>query len=162
MPPPLLYDLNQFNPDRPLYGIEEIRQINPQRFEMEQLTAVLHVDTDLNGIVGYKDVSNEEFWARGHMPGYPIMPGVVICECMAQLAGFFARKYDLLGGDYIGFGGMDKVRFRAPVFPGSRLYLMAQCVNIRARRLATFQFQGIVNDQMVASGEMIGAAIERI
>lgn len=162
MPPPLLYDLSTFDENNPVFDLEAIREINPQRFEMEQLTAILHVDTEMNGVVGFKDISENEFWARGHMPGYPIMPGIVICECMAQLAGFYARKFDLLGGDYIGFGGMDKVRFRAPVYPNSRLFLMAQCVSMRARRLATFQFQGIVNGEMVASGEMIGAAINRI
>ena len=52
------------------------------------------------------------------MPGYPLMPGVVMCEAAAQLSSYFAVKYDLLGCDVIGLGGIENVRFRGSVFPG--------------------------------------------
>jgi len=161
MPPQFLYDLDQFDFDKPLFEIEDIRRVNPQRHEMEQLTAVVHIDPENNGIVGYKDVTEEEFWTAGHMPGFPLMPGVILCEAAAQLAGFYARKYNLLGGDYLGFGGMNEVRFRAPVFPGCRLVLMARTGRIRAGRRAEFEFQGFVDGKMVFSGEMIGVSIVR-
>jgi 3-hydroxyacyl-[acyl-carrier-protein] dehydratase len=128
---------------------------------MEQLSAILMIDESQNLAVGYKDVTKEEFWITGHMPGFPLMPGVILCECAAQLAGFYARKYNLLGGDYLGFGGMDDVRFRHPVFPGCRLLLMAKVTKIRKHRRAEYDFQGFVNDRMVFSGSMIGVPIER-
>jgi 3-hydroxyacyl-[acyl-carrier-protein] dehydratase len=161
MPPPTLYDVSQFDFNRPLFDIEGIRRVNPQRNQMEQLTGVVHVDRERHGVVGFKDVTENEFWVTGHMPGFPLMPGVVMCECIAQLAGFYARKYDILGGEFVGFGGMDEVRFRAPVFPNSRLILMAQCTKIRPKRRAYFQFQGLVGDRMVFSGSMIGVPISR-
>ena len=161
MPPVALYDPSQFDFNNPLYNLEQIREINPQRFEMEQLTAIVHIDRDKHGIVGYKDVTDQEFWCRGHMPDFPLMPGVILCEGAAQLAGFYARKYKLLGGDYLGFGGMNEVRFRSPVFPGNRLILMAQITKIRPQRMAHFDFQGFVADRMVFSGEMIGVPIVR-
>jgi 3-hydroxyacyl-[acyl-carrier-protein] dehydratase len=89
------------------------------------------------------------------------MPGVILCEAAAQLAGFYARKYNLLGGDYLGFGGMDEVRFRSPVFPGSRLVIAAKATKIRIHRRAEFDFQGFVGERMVFSGSMIGVPIER-
>ena len=101
MPPPPLYSLENLDFDNPQFDLEAIRRVNPQRHEMEQLTAVLRVDLETRGLVGYKDISQTEFWITGHMPGFPLMPGVVMCECAAQLAGFFARKYDILGGDYL-------------------------------------------------------------
>ena len=161
MPPQPLYDLSQFDFDKPVFTIEDIREVNPQRFEMEQLTAIVHVDREEHGIVGYKLVTNDEFWCRGHMPGYPLMPGVVQCEAAAQLANFYARKFGILGGDFLGFGGMDDVRFRAPVFPGSRLDILARVTRMRAPRRAEFAFQGYVNGSMVFSGEMIGVAIAK-
>lgn len=161
MPPQALYDVSKMDFDRPLYDLMAIRSVNPQRHEMEQLTAIVHVDREHHGAVGYKDVTDREFWVQGHMPGFPLMPGVILCEAAAQLAGFYARKFDILGGDYLGFGGMDEVRFRAPVFPGNRLILMARLVDLRPKRRAEFAFQGFVKDRMVFSGSMIGVPINR-
>jgi 3-hydroxyacyl-[acyl-carrier-protein] dehydratase len=161
MPPQQIYLLETLNFDAPLFDLEAIREINPQRFEMEQLTGILHVDTENHGIVGFKDVSHDEFWARGHMPGFPLMPGVILCECAAQLAGFYARKYKLLAGDFLGFGGMNEVRFRAPVVPGDKLVIMAKLSRLRAGRRAEFDFQGYVGERMVYSGQMIGVPINK-
>ncbi len=156
-----LYDLSTLDFSSPLYGIEDIRQVNPQRFEMEQLTAIVHVNRDEHLIVGYKQLGDEEFWIRGHMPGFALMPGVVQCEAAAQLGGFYARKFDLIGGDYLGFGGMDNVRFRKPIFPGSRLDLVARVTRVMARKLATFQFQGWVGGELMFEGQMLGVTVNR-
>ena len=161
MPPPRLYNLNDVDFDNPVFDLDEIRQVNPQRHEMEQLTAIVYVDQENGGVIGYKDVTNKEFWNAGHMPGYPMMPGVILCECAAQLAGFYARKFQLLGGDFLGFGGLDDVRFRAPVYPGCRLVLMVRLKSIRPKRRAEFAFQGFVEEKMVFSGTMIGVPISR-
>jgi 3-hydroxyacyl-[acyl-carrier-protein] dehydratase len=161
MPPPALYNLSTIDFSRPIFDIEAIRRVNPQRNQMEQLTAVVYVDTVHHGLVGYKDITEDEFWVPGHMPGFPLMPGVVMCEAAAQLAGFYASKYKLLGGDFVGFGGMDEIRFRAPVFPNCRLILMARMRELRPNRRAKFEFQGLVKDQIVFTGNMLGVPIMR-
>ena len=161
MPPPPLFEYQQLDFDKPMFDLEEIRKVNPQRFEMEQLTAVVHADQENGCIVGYKDITDQEFWIAGHMPNFPLMPGIVLCECAAQLAGFYARKFDLLGGDFLGFGGMDSVRFRAPVLPNCRLILLCKILKVRPKRLAEFEFQGFVDEKMVFNGTMIGVPISR-
>jgi len=161
MPPPPIYNIEEFDFDNPLYDLNDIRRVNPQRHEMEQLTAVVDIDAEGRRALGYKDVTEEEFWVTGHMPGFPLMPGVILCECAAQLAAFYARKEKLLGGDYLGFGGMTDVRFRRPVFPGCRLVLMTGVTKVRPNRRVEFDFQGLVDQRIVFSGTMIGVPINR-
>ncbi|MEX2173733.1 MAG: beta-hydroxyacyl-ACP dehydratase, partial [Pirellulaceae bacterium] len=93
----LLVDLAQVDFDRPIATLDDIRKINPQRFEMEQLTAVVYANETDFSCVGYKDVTDKEFWVRGHMPGMPLMPGVVMLESIAQLCSYVTQRYDLLG-----------------------------------------------------------------
>lgn len=161
MPSEPLVDMSQFDFENPMFTLDDIRRVNPQRHEMEQLTAVVSVDTATHTVVGFRNVGDKEFWATGHMPGFPLMPGVIQCEAAAQLGGFYARKYDLIGGDYLGFGGMDSVRFRRPIFPNCRLDLVAQVTRVRARKLAQFRFQGFVDDQLMFEGQMLGVTVNR-
>ena len=136
--------------------VEEIRKYNPQRFEMEQLTAIVHVDSENHVCVGYKDVTSDEFWCRGHMPGMPLMPGVLMCEAAAQLASFYTQRFDVLGAEMVGFGGLEEVRFRGPVIPGDRLFVMTELEKLRRGRMVIARFQGLVQDRIVFDGRLKG------
>lgn len=162
MPSEPLFDYQKFNFDKPQYDINEIRRINAQRHEMEQLSAVVWCDEASQSILGYKDVTEEEFWVKGHMPGFPLMPGVLLCEAAAQLCAFFVRKFNLLmAGDFMGFGGMDNVRFRQAVFPPARVVFLAKATRIRPRVVAQFKFQAYVDDKLCMEGELLGMPISR-
>lgn len=154
-----LFDVSTLDPHKPVADIEEIRRLNPQRFEMEQLTAVVHVNEDRTLCVGYKDVTEKEFWVRGHMPGMALMPGVVMIECVAQLCSYFVHKDDMLGCELVGLGGLENVKFRDPVFPGSRLWVICKKVRLRRGAMVTCLFQGIVDGEIVVEGELKGVAI---
>jgi 3-hydroxyacyl-[acyl-carrier-protein] dehydratase len=123
------------------------------------LTAIVHEDYDEHICVGYKDTSHDDFWVRGHMPGMPLMPGVVMLEAAAQLCSYYAQKVDLLGTRMIGFGGLEDVRFRDPVFPGDRLILLCQLVKARRGRMLVSRFQGAVHDNLVVEGVLKGVPI---
>lgn len=156
----LIIDLQTLDLNRVIAGLDEIRRYNPQRFEMEQLTAIIHEDVEQHICVGYKEITPDEFWVRGHMPGMPLMPGVVMLEACAQLCAYFASKYRLLGDDLvIGFGGLEEVRFRDPVLPGSRMYLLSQLSKVRRGRLIISRFQGVVGDTLVVEGTLKGIPI---
>ena len=107
MPPELHLDLSKLDCGRVVADQEAIRQINPQRHEMEQLTAIVHVNREQHLIAGYKDVRPDEFWVKGHMPDYPLLPGVLMCEAAAQLCSYYTATEGLLQGDFIGFGGLE-------------------------------------------------------
>ncbi len=145
--------------EHPIADIEAIRALNPQRFEMEQLTAILYEDVERSVCAAYKDVTVNEFWVRGHMPGMPLMPGVIMLEAVAQLSSYFTQKHDLLGAAMVGFGGVDEVRFRGVVTPGDKLIVMVQLEKARRGRMIVAGFQGTVDGQLVLEGKLRGIPI---
>ena len=155
----LFIDLSLVDFDNPTAGIDDIRQTNPQRFEMEQLTAIVHDDIDAGIFVAYKDISSEDFWVRGHMPGMPLMPGVVMLEACAQACSYFGQRHDLLGSEMLGFGGLDNVRFRDPVIPGERFVIICRLVKARRNRMIICDFQGVVNGNLACEGTLRGIPI---
>lgn len=160
MPPELLVDPTQIDLNHIVADREAIRRVNQQRFEMEQLTAIVHLDPAQHLVIGYKDVGADEFWVRGHMPGYPLLPGVLMCEAAAQLCSYYIATQKIMGGDFIAFGGMDNVRFRAPVRPGDRLVMIAKAVRVN-RRQTICNVQGFVGTTMVFHADIVGVPLTR-
>jgi 3-hydroxyacyl-[acyl-carrier-protein] dehydratase len=160
MPPELHANPRQFDLTHIVADVEEIRKVNPQRFEMEQLTAIVHIDRDQQLIVGYKDVRPDEFWVRGHMPEYPLLPGVLMCEAAAQLCSYYSMTQGLSQGDFIGFGGIENVRFRGPVRPGDRLVLIGKATKLH-RRQTIFNVQAFLEETMVFHADIIGVPMSR-
>ncbi len=158
MPPAALVDLATIDTSKVLFDLEAIRQANRQRFEMEQLSAIVSIDTVNKVIVGYKDLTDKEFWVRGHMPDFPLMPGVLICEAAAQLCSFFTVHVKLVEEAFMGFGGMEDVRFRGMVRPGDRLILVSKATRLH-RRQTIFETQGFVDSNMVYHGKIIGVPL---
>ena len=154
-----IVDLSQIDLNSTIADSDEIARLNPQRFEMAQLTAVVYENLDDYTCVGYKDITDEEFWVRGHMPQFALMPGVIMLEAIAQCCSFFCQRNDLLGADVIGFGGLEEVRFRDPVTPGDRLYLICKMVRVRRGRLIVCRFQGVVGESICVEGILKGIPI---
>lgn len=151
-----LVDLSKIDFDNPIAEVDEIRDFNPQRHEMEQLSAIVHEDVERKECVGYLDVTDHEFWVRGHMPDLPLMPGVMMLEAAAQMCSYMVQKNDLLNSALVGFGGVEKVRFREPVFPGQRLILIAKLTKIRPKWMIMCDFQGVVGEKIVLEGTLKG------
>ncbi len=143
MPPQFIYDITALDLSRDLFDQDAVRECNPQRGDMEQLNGILYVNEDLHQILGYKDIRADEFWVEGHIPGRPLLPGVLMIEAAAQLASFYTRKY--VGWDnFIGFGGVDQTKFRMQLPPGKRMLLLGQQLWHRHRRIQC-HVQGVVD-----------------
>jgi 3-hydroxyacyl-[acyl-carrier-protein] dehydratase len=161
MPPQLIIEPDKLDFAHPVADTEAIRRVLPQRFEMEQLTAIVCVDSDEKMIVAYKDVRPDEFWVRGHMPDFPLLPGVLMCEAAAQLCSYYINTQGLMSGDFVAFGGLENVKFRGAVRPGDRLILAARLLEFRAGRRARFSVQGIVGSTLVFHGDIIGVPFSK-
>ena len=164
MPPPLLFDLSQIDLTvDPLFDKESICKINPQRFEMQQLDGILWCDKEKSQILGYKDVTDKEFWVRGHIPGRPLMPGVIMIEAAAQLSSFLLKEIFKEPG-FIGFAGIGDAKFRSVIEPGNRLYLLGQIIKYKRRKRTTHvetRVQGVVNDTMAFEAVVAGMQIPK-
>jgi len=154
---PLILDFSEYDLNNVVADTNEIRRYNPQRYEMEHLTAICFEDRERNICVGYKDLTQNEFWARGHMPNMPLMPGVIMCEAAAQVASYYSHKYALMEG-LIGFGGLEEVRFRGVVQPGERFVIVSRLLKLR-RSIMTCEFQCFVKQNMVCEGILKGVSL---
>jgi len=158
-PEPIL-DLAQVDLSRVLVDREELRKHNPQRFEFEQIDAVVHIDREKHIIVGYKDARADEFWVRGHMPDFPLLPGVLMCEAGAQLVAYYVSITGYKQSDFIAFGGLENVRFRRTVRPGDRFVLIGKSMRMNGRQ-TVFNVQGFVGKTMVFHGDIIGVQFNK-
>jgi len=140
-----------------VFNKQEIEEVNPQRYEMQHLDGIIWYDKEKFLILGYKDITEKEFWVRGHIPGRPLMPGVIMIEAAAQLSSVFIKRvYQKTG--FIGFAGIEDAKFRKPVEPGSRLYLLG-CITGYDRKKYTCVAQGVVNGIMVFDAVLSGLRV---
>lgn len=129
-----MIDPKDYPPDRLVMTREQVQQINPHRFEFAQLDGVLHCDPDDKLFVALRIVREDEFWIRGHIPGRPLFPGVLMCETLAQAASVHAQMLlDRKDGTFFGFAAMDEVRFREAVEPGTTLWVAGELVKLSSR-----------------------------
>ncbi len=130
----------------------EIQAIIPHRFPFLLVDRIIEVEWGKRA-VGLKNVSINEWFFQGHFPAYPVMPGVLIMEALAQTLAVAVLGQEEFKGRLAFFGGMNEVRFKRQVVPGDTLRLEAEITQIRgpvckATGVAT------VGGQVAARGEM--------
>ena len=162
MPADAPFDPSNYDFARPLIGIEQIRAVNPHRFEMELLTGIVALDPARHVVVGFKDLTAADFWVRGHMPGFPLLPGVLMCEAAAQLTGFYVVYQKITDpGVLVALGGIEEARFHRPVRPGDRLVMVG--TGLRAhRRMTKFKVVGYVGTDKAFEAVLIGVPIGQL
>jgi len=156
----LIVDPSLYDPGKPIATLEDIRKFNAHRFEMELLTGILLEDYETKTAVGYLQTSVNDFWVRGHMPGFPLLPGVLMCEVAAQLTGYVANKYDLMSGGILGLAGLDEVRFRGVVHPGDLLVVQTRLLYCK-KMLIAGEFIELVGNDIVCEGIVKGVPLQK-
>jgi len=138
--------------------IMRVMKLLPHRYPFLMIDKIIDMDGD-NSAIGVKAVTINEPFFQGHFPKFPVMPGVLLIEGMAQTAG--ALCSDGLGEDYepslVFFMSIDKAKFRRPVFPGDTVHYHVKKIRSRGR-VWRFGCEAKVNGQLVAEAE-IGAMI---
>ena len=143
--------LGEERPQRYL-DVREIRNVLPHRYPFLMVDRILRVEGE-NKIIGLKNVSANEPYFQGHFPDYPIMPGVLQLEALAQTAGMLLlRKLEHTGKVAL-LVSLDGVKLRQAVKPGDQLLLEAETVRLRSR-MAVVKARSTVNGELTCEAEM--------
>jgi beta-hydroxyacyl-ACP dehydratase FabZ len=144
-----------------MLNVREILKHIPHRYPFVLVDRIIEIDPE-HKIVGIKNVSINENFFQGHFPNHPVMPGVLICEALAQVGAIFA--HNARGGrdedKIFVLTGLDKVKFKRPVEPGDQLRLEVTCLK---RRGSFWKLFGVasVEGKMVAQAEISAMEIEK-
>jgi len=133
---------------------EELEKVMPHRDPM------LLVDTSEqteNGVISKYTVPDDPYYTRGHFPGNPIVPGVILCEIMAQ--GSVLLFHEKLEGKLALYAGMDKVRFKHSVRPGDTVVVRSKILSTRGMFISV-QAEATVNEMLCASGTLSFMLVE--
>lgn len=136
-----------------MLDINEIKKYLPHRYPFLLVDRIIETDRRKK-IVGLKNVTGNEEFFNGHFPDFPIMPGVLILEAMAQVACVLSMI--ILGGgsnSVVYFMGIDKAKFRKPVVPGDQLRMELEVLKQRGK-IFCFQGNAYVGENLVAEAEL--------
>jgi 3-hydroxyacyl-[acyl-carrier-protein] dehydratase len=138
--------------------INEIMKYLPHRYPFLLVDRIIDLQP-AESIVGIKNVSMNEPFFQGHFPGQPVMPGVLIIEALAQVAGIMAFQAGV-EGNLVYFMSMDRVKFRHPVVPGDQIRLE---VKVLQRRGNVWKVSGAakVEGKVVAEAELTAMVTDR-
>lgn len=157
MAPQLLFDISDIDLSQTVLGVDDIERVNPHRGAMRMIDGITWISEDKNRAIAFKDVRADEFWVPGHIPGRPLFPGVLMLEAAAQLASYLT-VIRMPGLKFMGFVGLDHVKFRGQVVPGDRLYIIGEGVECRARR-SICNAQGLVRGSLTFEATITGMPI---
>jgi 3-hydroxyacyl-[acyl-carrier-protein] dehydratase len=132
----------------PLLDIDAIREILPHRYPFLLVDSILELEPER--IVGIKNVTANEPWAMGHFPDFPVMPGVLIIEAMAQVAGVLVLKQiPDRASKLVLLASVEEAKFRRPVRPGDQLRI-EMIVGKRKASVAKMHGKATVDGVVVA------------
>lgn len=137
-------------------SIGEIINLLPHRYPFLLVDKILELEG--NKIVGVKNVSINEPFFQGHFPGHPVMPGVLIIEAMAQTGCVLMFSKEENKGKIPLFAGIDKARFKKPVYPGDRLIIKVEILKM-VRGIGKAKAEAYVDDNLAAFAELLFTAV---
>ena len=136
----------------------DIQKILPHRYPFLLVDKIIEIEPDKKA-VGIKNVTINEQFFTGHFPGRPVMPGVLIVEAMAQVAGVLLMNKKENIGKYAYFMSLDNVKFRKTVVPGDQLRLEVEVVKLKSKT-GQVHTRALVNDAIVSEADLMFALVD--
>jgi beta-hydroxyacyl-ACP dehydratase FabZ len=143
-----------------MLDVKEIFKSIPHRYPFLLVDRIVEIEGN-EKVVGIKNVSINESFFRGHFPNRPVMPGVLICEAMAQVGAIFAHnaRGGMTDNKVFVLTGLDNVKFKRPVEPGDQLRMELTCLK---RRGSFWKMAGVatVEGKLVAQAEISAMEVD--
>ena len=140
--------------------VMQIMEVLPHRFPFLLIDRILELDLDNLKVKAIKNVTYNEDFFVGHFPHFPVMPGVLIIEAMAQAGAYMMiqkAKKEGIEGDYtVLFAGIESAKFRKPVQPGDQIVFEVEGINIK-KSMGKIKGVAKVDDQIVAEAILMAA-----
>ncbi len=139
--------------------IQEIMRLLPHRYPfllVDRITSLI----PSTSVIGIKNVTVNEPFFQGHFPEQPIFPGVLVLEGMAQAGGCMAfySVPEMIGERLVYFAGVDKARFRKPVFPGDQIVYRLELLKHK-RMMMVMKAEAFVDDQLVTEAQLMASFV---
>ncbi|HKY09945.1 MAG TPA: 3-hydroxyacyl-ACP dehydratase FabZ [Candidatus Binatia bacterium] len=143
-----------------MLDVKEIFKSIPHRYPFLLVDRIIEIDGN-EKVVGIKNVTINDHFFQGHFPHHPVMPGVLICEAMAQVGAIFAHnaRGGMTDDKVFVLTGLDNVKFKRPVEPGDQLRMELTCLK---RRGSFWKMQGVatVEGKLVAQAEISAMEVD--
>jgi 3-hydroxyacyl-[acyl-carrier-protein] dehydratase len=131
--------------------LAQIKRMIPHRYPFLFVDRVVEINE--NSLTGIKNVTNNEWFFQGHFPDYPVMPGVLQIEALAQASALLVIHKHKLGNKPLYFMSIDKVKFRSQVVPGDVLHLEVELIRFGGK-ISKCTGRALVNGKISAEAEM--------
>lgn len=142
-----------------MLNIDEIKKLIPHRYPFLLVDKITELEVGKRA-VGIKNVTVNEPFFQGHFPEYPLMPGVLIVEALAQVCGVTMMSVEENKGKLGVFAGIDKVRIKREVRPGDTLTMEVEMTTLR-KNIAKADAKAYVGEELVCKGELMFALVEK-
>lgn len=160
MPAEFVFDITDIDLNAIVADRAAIALVIPHRGDMLQIDRIVWHDQTLDHGIAVKEVRSDEFWVPGHIPGNPLLPGVLMIEASAQLASWMyhtrSERYW-----FAGFTRIEDTTFRGQVVPGDDMYLLCKCLKYNIKRFIC-QCQGVVDGRIVFETKVTGMAFPKM
>lgn len=155
-----IFDLSAIDLSGCVHTRKDLERYNPHRGEVALLDKIVWHDDECDVGIALKQVRDDEWWVRGHIPGMPLMPGVLMVEAGAQLASFLYYKRS---GQtwFAGFTRIEETTFRGHVVPGNDLYIVCKSIKYQLKRFVS-RVQGYVDGEMCFDSKITGMAFPKL
>ncbi len=151
-----LFNISEQDLSSEFISPDTLNKVLPQCGEMRQIDRVVWINDEATEAIGIKVVRDDEFWVPGHVPGRPLLPGVLMIEAAAQLSSVlyqYRQKFE--HNQFLGFTRVDDGIFRGTVEPGQTLVLLAKEKKFQRRRFSCYA-QGLIDGNVVFEVQCTG------